>query len=65
MLLASFDHRVATAIRLAGLVLIALTVLTGSHQPGTSGRGLVVSLLFAAAVVSWLVWMARPGNDRA
>jgi len=64
MLLASFDHRVATAIRLAGLVLIALTVLTGSHQPGTSGRGLVVSLLFAAAVVSWLVWMARPGNDQ-
>ena len=64
MLLASFDRRSATAIRLAGLVLIAVSVLTGSHQPGTSGRGLVVSLLFAVAVLSWLVWMARPSNDQ-
>jgi signal transduction histidine kinase len=64
MLLASLDRRVATAIRLAGLVLIAVSVLTGSHPPGTSGRGLVVSLLFAAAALSWLVWMARPGNDQ-
>ena len=50
--------------RLAGLVLIAGSVLTGSHQPGTSGRGLLVSLLFAAAVISWLVWVARPSNDQ-
>ena len=64
MLLASFDRRVATTIRFAGLVLIAVSVLTGSDQPDTSGRGLVVSLLFAAAVVSWLIWMARPGNDQ-
>ncbi|MFL5861644.1 MAG: sensor histidine kinase [Solirubrobacteraceae bacterium] len=64
MLLASSDRRVATAIRLAGLVLIAGSVLTGSHQPGTSGRGLLVSLLFAAAVISWLVWVARPSNDQ-
>jgi signal transduction histidine kinase len=64
MLLAGLDRRAATAIRLAGLVLIALSVLSGSHQPGTTGRGLVVSLLFAAAVLSWLVWTARPGNDQ-
>jgi len=64
MLLASLDRRVATAIRLAGLALIAVSVLTGPHQPGTSGRGLVVSLLFAAAALSWLIWMARPGNDQ-
>ena len=64
MLLASFDRRVATVIRLAGLVLIAVSVLTGSHSPGTSGRGLVVSLLFPAAALSWLIWMARPGNDQ-
>jgi signal transduction histidine kinase len=64
MLLATFDRRVATTIRLAGLVLIAVSVLTGSHQPGTSGRRLVVSLLFAAAVLSWLIWMTRPGNDQ-
>jgi signal transduction histidine kinase len=64
MLLASLDGRTATAIRLGGLLLIALSVLTGSHPPGTSGRGLVVSLLFAAAVLSWLIWMARPGSDQ-
>ena len=63
MLLAGLDRRTAAAIRLAGLVLIALTMTSGSHQPGTTERGLVVSLLLAAAVVSWLVWMVRPGND--
>jgi signal transduction histidine kinase len=64
MLLASLDRRIATAIRLAGLVLITLTVLGGSHHPGSSGRGLVVSLLFVAAALSWLIWMARPSNDQ-
>jgi signal transduction histidine kinase len=63
MLLTSLDHRVATAIRLAALGLIALTMTSGSHTPGTSGRGLVVSLLFAAAALSWLAWAARPGNE--
>jgi hypothetical protein len=64
MLLASLDRRVATAIRLAGLVLVAFSVLNGSHPPGTSGRGLVVGLLLAAAALSWLVWTARPNNDQ-
>lgn len=64
MLLASLDRRVATAIRLAGLVLIAVSVLTGSHSLGGSGRGLPVSLLLVAAALSWLVWMARPSNDQ-
>jgi signal transduction histidine kinase len=63
MLLASLDHRVATAIRLGGLVLVAFSVLNGSHHPGTSGRGLVVSLLLATAALAWLVWTARPNND--
>jgi signal transduction histidine kinase len=64
VLLSTLDRRLATAIRVAGLVLITLTVLGGSHHPGPSGRGLVVSLLFAAAALSWLIWMARPSNDQ-
>jgi signal transduction histidine kinase len=64
MLLASLDRRLATVIRLVGLVLVALSVLSGSHHPGASGRGLVVSLLFAAAALGWLVWTARPEEDR-
>jgi signal transduction histidine kinase len=63
MLLTSLDRRLATTIRLFGLVLVGLSVFHGSHHPGTSGRGLVVSLLFAAAAVSWLIWTARPDDD--
>ncbi len=65
MLLATLDRRVATAIRLAGLVLVALSVVNSSHHPpGTGGRGLVVSLLFAAAAVAWLIWTIWPGDER-
>ncbi|HSC03928.1 MAG TPA: sensor histidine kinase [Solirubrobacteraceae bacterium] len=63
MLLASLDRRLATAIRLVGLALVGLSVFGGSHHPGTSGRGLVVSLLFAAAALSWLIWTARPNDE--
>jgi signal transduction histidine kinase len=64
MLLASLDRRLATVIRLVGLLLVALSVFSGSHHPGTSGRGLVVSVLFAAAAVSWLIWAARPDDEQ-
>jgi signal transduction histidine kinase len=61
MLLAGLDRRLATVIRLVGLALVALTILNASHHPaGTAGRGLFVSLLFAAAAVAWLVWTIRP-----
>ncbi|MGN6868536.1 MAG: sensor histidine kinase [Solirubrobacteraceae bacterium] len=63
MLLASLDRRLATTIRLVGLVLVGFSVFSGSHHPGTSGRGLVVSLLFAAAAIAWLVWTARPDDE--
>jgi hypothetical protein len=64
MLLASLDRRLATVIRLVGLVLVGLSVFSASHHPGSSGRGLVVSLLFAAAAVSWLIWTARPDDEQ-
>jgi signal transduction histidine kinase len=58
------DRRLITAIRLAGLALIVVSVLSGADPPGTSGHGLVVSVLLIAAALSWLIWTARPGNDR-
>jgi signal transduction histidine kinase len=64
MLLAALDRRFATTIRLAGLALITVSVLNGSHPPGTRGRGLVISLMFAAAALAWLMWTARPDNPR-
>ncbi len=63
MLLTKVDRRLGTAIRLVGLVLVGVSVFHGSHHPGTSGRGLVVSLLFAASAVSWLIWTARPNAE--
>jgi signal transduction histidine kinase len=60
VLLNRLDRRSATFIRLAVLLLISWTVVTADHHPGGQGRGLVISLLLAAAVVSWLVWAARP-----
>jgi signal transduction histidine kinase len=52
-------------IRLIGLALITWTVLTANHHAaGPSGRGLLVSVLFASCVVAWVVWMRRPVPDR-
>jgi len=64
MLLTSLNRRLATVIRLVGLLLVALSVLNGSHHPGTSGRGLLVSVLFVMAALSWLIWTARPDDEQ-
>ena len=64
MLLAALPRRAADAIRLGGLALILLSVLSGSPHPGVAGRGLVVTVLLAAAAGSWLVWTIRPMSDR-
>jgi signal transduction histidine kinase len=64
MLLQRLDHRTATVIRIVGLVLIGWSVLTSDHGPGASGRGLVVTILFVAAIVASLVWTIWPGIDR-
>jgi signal transduction histidine kinase len=64
MILNRVNPRLAMLIRLASLVLIGYSVLHSHHPPGGSGRGLVVSVSFAASVVAWLVWTVRPNNDR-
>ncbi len=60
VLLTRLDRRSAMFIRLAALLVISWTVFRADHHPGVHGRGLVISLLLAAAVISWLWWAARP-----
>ena len=57
------DRRTATIIRLIGLGLISWTVFRDPHHPGTSGRGLVVSIAYALCAVSWMVCTWRPVSD--
>jgi signal transduction histidine kinase len=52
-------------IRLAGLLLIGWSVFHADHHPGSHGRGLVVSVLFAACAIAWLWWTSRPLDQRA
>jgi len=57
--------RTARTIRLIGLALVSWTVLSANHHaPGARGRGLLISVLFAICVVTWLTWTARPVPDR-
>jgi signal transduction histidine kinase len=58
------DRRVATLIRLAGLVLIVLSVVNGSHHLADHGRGLVVAVLLFVCAVAWLCWTIRPTSER-
>ncbi|HWD65145.1 MAG TPA: sensor histidine kinase [Solirubrobacteraceae bacterium] len=51
--------RVASLVRIVGLVLIDWSVISSDHPPGTRGRGLVVSILLGLATVAWLVWGIR------
>ncbi len=60
VLLTRLDRRTATFVRLAALVLIGWSVINADRHPGTHGRGLVISVLLAIAVISWLCWTARP-----
>jgi signal transduction histidine kinase len=47
------------AVRLALLVLVSWTVFTAKHAPGTSGRGLVILVLFVVCVACTLVWITQ------
>jgi signal transduction histidine kinase len=62
VLLGRLDPRSAAFVRVAGLVLICWSVLHSDHHPGGHGRALVVSVLLAAAVISWLWWTIHPAK---
>jgi signal transduction histidine kinase len=65
VILTHLPERTARTIRLIGLALISWSVFRASHHaPGDSGRGLLISVLFAVCVVAWLTWTARPVPDR-
>jgi signal transduction histidine kinase len=65
VILSQFTGRTALAIRLIGLALVSWSVLsTNHHAPGGSGRGLVISVMFALCLVASLVWICRPVADR-
>jgi signal transduction histidine kinase len=58
------NRRVATLVRVIGLALIVVSVIHADHRPGDHGRGLVISVLLAASVCSWLWWTLRPTGER-
>jgi len=64
VLLARLSARSAAAVRLVALALITWSVAGSSNHPGTTGRGLVVSVALAAAALGWLAWTARPTGGR-
>jgi signal transduction histidine kinase len=63
MLLTWLDPRVSRLVRLVGLGLVTWSVITASHGPGLSGRGLVVSILLAVCALAWLAWTAQRDLD--
>jgi signal transduction histidine kinase len=60
MLLNHLNRRVATLVRLGGLLLITVSVTSSHPAPGTSGRHLLISVLLAICVIAWLGWTWRP-----
>ncbi len=58
MLFGRLDTRLSLGVRLLGLALVIWSVLAASADgPGTSGRGLAVTLLLAACVIGTLLWL--------
>ncbi|MGZ6609377.1 MAG: sensor histidine kinase [Solirubrobacteraceae bacterium] len=64
MILTRLDRRVATLIRISGLVLIVLSVVNSDHRVAGHGRGLLIAVLLAACVCAWLWWTVRPASER-
>jgi signal transduction histidine kinase len=56
LLLNALNRRDATVFRLVGLALISWTIFSSKFAPATSGRGVVVLITLAVAIVAWLVW---------
>lgn len=63
MLLTTIDSRTGAAIRFAMVALVSWSVLSAKYGPGTSGRELVATGLFAACVACSVVWIALIGKD--
>jgi len=63
MLLLNLGNRLATVIRLAGLAVISWTIVHGEPAPGTTGRRLLITVLFAAAVVTALALLAHASTS--
>ncbi len=63
LLLSRTDPRAATIIRLIGFGLISWTVFNDPHQPGTGGRGLVVTIAYGLCTISWAIWTWHPGRE--
>jgi signal transduction histidine kinase len=64
MLLATVNPRLATLIRVLGLAGIVWSIVSSTHPPATSGRGLVVAVTLAGSVAAWVVWTIRPTSER-
>jgi signal transduction histidine kinase len=64
MLLLNLGNRSAAVIRLAGLAVVSWTVVNGKPTPGISGRPLLITVLFAAAVIAWFCWIRWPIRER-
>ena len=62
MVFLGHNGRTATSVRLIGLALIVWATVTADQPPALHGRGLVVSIAFAFAVLAWLHWTVRPGR---
>jgi signal transduction histidine kinase len=56
------NSRTAAVIRIAMVALVSWTVLAAKHGPGTSGRELVATVLFAVCVISSGLWIALIGK---
>jgi signal transduction histidine kinase len=64
VILTRLDRRLAALVRVIGLALIVVSVIHADHRPGGHGRSLVITVLLAAAVFSWLWWTIRPTSER-
>jgi signal transduction histidine kinase len=62
VLLTSINSRAAIAIRLAMVALVSASVLNAKYGPGTSGRELLATVLFAVCVICSVMWIAVIGR---
>ncbi len=64
MLTYNLGRQPARLVRIILLAFAVWSVFTAKHDPGTSGRHLVVAMTLAASVVAYLSWTAWPGRER-